>query len=64
MPSTTNTGLTVSGPLGQIEDRLDRLDRELRAMSIWRRRSRWHIERAEERQHLLAERDQLRKRTN
>jgi hypothetical protein len=52
---------TTQEMLGQIQERLDQIGQELLEMPIWRQNSRWHLERASERQRLLAERDQYRK---
>jgi hypothetical protein len=48
--------------LDQIQDRLDELASEILETPQWRRNSPWHLDRASERQRLLAQRDQLRKR--
>jgi hypothetical protein len=52
---------TTQEMLGRIEERLYQIGHELMEMPIWRQNSRWHLERASERQRLLAERDQYRK---
>jgi hypothetical protein len=59
------TTVKASSPpptLDQIQDRLDELASEILETPQWRRNCPWHLDRASERQRLLAQRDQLRKR--
>jgi hypothetical protein len=58
----TDTKPNIDATLDQIQDRLDELACEMLNTPKWRRNSPWHLDRASERQRLLAQRDQLRKR--
>ena len=58
----TDTKPNIDATLDQIQDRLDELASAILETPQWRRNSPWHLDRASERQRLLAQRDQLRKR--